>query len=395
MPPPITPTPPGLDAQNSGLSLEGCGADTKQATTPEVSKDDQDPGLDLEGEEVSFARRLEMIEWRCNEWEKVLLPGVVQPESDQTGFSDIHATPSTVRSLRQLTTLAMFRPDAFTYGILSKDKVLGVLLYGPPGTGKTLLAKAVANESHATVLEVTSADLLQCQLGDSEKIVRAIFSLAKKLEPCVIFVDEADSLFFRRSSSDQQHRRTLINQFLREWDGIASGGNVSGFIMMATNRPSDLDPAVLRRLPRRILVDIPTCAGRKEILNIHLRDEILGRDCSTADLAEKTPLFSGSDLENLCVAAAIASVYEEEFGSGEMPRVVNGKAGGKKSKKPTMSNETRPRRTLCARHFDIALGQVSASADPSLIMSNRRFGKTGLEGANQGGSSEQPSVSYD
>jgi SpoVK/Ycf46/Vps4 family AAA+-type ATPase len=289
----------------------------------------------------------------------------------------------------------VFRPDAFTYGVLSKDKILGVLLYGPPGTGKTLLAKAVANESHATVLEVTSADLLQCQLGDSEKMVRAIFSLAKKLEPCVIFVDEADSLFFRRSSSDQQHRRTLINQFLREWDGIASGENASGFIMMARNRPSDLDPAVIRRLPRRILVDIPTCAGRKEILNIHLRDEVLGRDCSTADLAEKTPLFSGSDLENLCVAAAFACVYEEEFGSGEMPPAVNGNAGGKRSKKRKKLEETRPRRTLCARHFNKALEEVSASADPSLITSNRRFGKTGLEGANQGGSRDQLGVNYD
>ena len=146
-------------------------------------------------------------------------------------------------------------------------------------------------------------------VGEGEKNVKALFSLAKRLTPCIVFIDEADAILGSRgASSSRASHRELINQFLREWDGM---GELSAFIMVATNRPFDLDEATLRRLPRRMLVDLPTEKDREEILKIHLRDEILDSQISLQQLAIETPLYSGSDLKNLCVAAALACVREE------------------------------------------------------------------------------------
>ncbi|RKF57617.1 putative mitochondrial aaa atpase [Erysiphe neolycopersici] len=244
-----------------------------------------------------------------NTYEKKLLSGVVSPEKIRTTFADIQVPEEIIEALKTLISLSLTRPEAFTYGILRRDRIPGILLYGPPGTGKTLLAKAVAKESGATVLEVTAADLNNMYVGEGEKNVKALFTLAKKLSPCVIFIDEVDSMFGSRESSRQRaSHREMINQFLREWDGI---NDFSGFIMVATNRPYDLDDAILRRLPRRLLIDLPLEKDREAILKIHLKDERLDPSVSLTTLAKMTPFYSGSDLKNLCVAAALACVHEE------------------------------------------------------------------------------------
>ncbi|KAL8783392.1 MAG: hypothetical protein Q9213_004651 [Squamulea squamosa] len=261
-------------------------------------------GEDADSETVQAKLRSQ-----CNKHEKRLLNGVINPSSIRTTFKDVRAPKETIETLRTLTSLSLLRPDAFTYGVLATDKITGVLLYGPPGTGKTMLARAVAKESGATVLEVSGADLYNMWVGEGEKNVKAIFSLAKKLTPCIVFIDEADAILGSRGgSSNRASHRELINQFLREWDGM---GELSAFIMVATNRPFDLDEATLRRLPRRMLVDLPTEKDREEILRIHLKDEFLDSEISLPKLATETPLYSGSDLKNLCVAAALACVREE------------------------------------------------------------------------------------
>ena len=146
-------------------------------------------------------------------------------------------------------------------------------------------------------------------VGEGEKNVKAIFTLAKKLSPCVIFIDEADAIFAARAQSTRRSasHREIINQFLQTWDGT----DVSAFIMVATNRPFDLDDAVLRRLPRRLLVDLPTEKDREAILKIHLKDEILDESVSLQTIAQNTPFYSGSDLKNISVAAAMACIREE------------------------------------------------------------------------------------
>ncbi|MCJ1480769.1 hypothetical protein MMC06_000924 [Schaereria dolodes] len=303
--------------------------------------------------------RMKKLRKTCNAHEMKLLNGVVDAESIRTTFRDVRAPDETIEALKTLTTLSLIRPEAFTYGVLATDKIPGLLLYGPPGTGKTLLAKAVAKESGATVLEISGSDVYDMYIGEGEKNVRAIFTLAKKLSPCIVFIDEADAIFGSRGTSNNRtSHRELINQFLREWDGM---DDLSAFIMVATNRPFDLDDAVLRRLPRRLLVDLPLEKDREAILQIHLKDEILDPSVSFSTLAGQTPFYSGSDLKNLAVAAALACVREE-----------NDTASAHTGAKPHAYPE---KRVIAKRHFDKAMEEISASIseDMSSLAAIRKF----------------------
>lgn len=308
---------------------------------------------------ITTKDRLKQIRKTCTSHEMKLLGGVVIPSDIHTKFEDVHAPKETVEALKTLTSLSLTRPDAFTYGVLATDRMPGLLMYGPPGTGKTLLAKAVAKESGATVLEISGAEVNDMYVGEAEKNVRAIFSLAKKLSPCVVFIDEADAIFAARGDTKRSTaHREMINQFLREWDGMK---DLSAFIMVATNRPFDLDEAVLRRLPRRLLIDLPVEKDRESILKIHLKEEILDDSVSLSDLAKNTPYYSGSDLKNLSVAAALACIREE-----------NEMAARHEGETPYTYPE---KRVLTKKHFDKAMEEISASIseDMSTISAIRKF----------------------
>lgn len=254
-------------------------------------------------------RDLQRITANANKHEKRLISGIANPDQIKTTFDQVHVPKETVDSIRTITSLSLLRPDAFDYGILATEKISGALLYGPPGTGKTLLAKAVAKESGSTVLEVSGSQIMDKYVGEGEKNVAAIFSLARKLSPCIVFLDEADAVFASRDAMrERTSHRDILNQFLKEWDGL---NDLSVFVMVATNRPFDLDDAVIRRLPRRLLVDLPTQTDRREILRIHLAGEQLDASVDLEDLAKRTPFYSGSDLKNVAVSAALACVKEE------------------------------------------------------------------------------------
>jgi SpoVK/Ycf46/Vps4 family AAA+-type ATPase len=294
--------------------------------------------------------KMKEITASANRREKQLLRGVVNAQDIRVGFDDVHATDETKEALKTVTTLALTRPDAFKYGVLANDKISGLLLYGPPGTGKTMLAKAVAKQSGATMLTVSGSDIYNMFVGEGEKNVRAVFSLAKKLAPTVVFLDEGDAILGSRGgSTERRSHRELINEFLKEWDGM---NETTAFIMVATNRPFDLDDAVLRRLPRKILVDLPSEKDRESILRLHLKDESIEEDVSVAKLAEQTPLYSGSDLKNVAVSAALAAVREENEQAERLG------SGGEK-KYPD-------RRTLKQKHFDTALQEISASVNEDM-----------------------------
>ncbi|KAM5348542.1 hypothetical protein ACJ41O_008366 [Fusarium nematophilum] len=282
---------------------------------------------------------------KLNEYEKRISSGHINRQNLRTTFDDVHVPKETISALKLLTSLALVRPDAFSYGVLAQDKIPGCLLYGPPGTGKTLLAKAVAKESGANMLEISGATINDKWVGESEKLIHAVFTLAKKISPCVVFIDEADSLLANRSMlGARASHRSHINQFLKEWDGLEE---TEAFIMVATNRPFDLDDAVLRRLPRRLLVDLPLQADRSAILKILLKGEDIEPSVSLDDLAKRTPYYSGSDLKNACVAAAMAAVEEE-----------NEAAAKHTGPEPY---EYPKKRTLRQEHFDKALKQIPAS----------------------------------
>lgn len=361
----------------------------------------------LDEKSLQRQRDLQRISSTATKHEKRLMPGIANPDQIKTTFEQVHVPKETVDSIRTITSLSLLRPEAFSYGILATEKISGALLYGPPGTGKTLLAKAVAKESGSTVLEVSGSQIMDKYVGEGEKNVAAIFSLARKLSPCIVFLDEADAVFASRDAMrERTSHRDILNQFLKEWDGL---NDLSVFVMVATNRPFDLDDAVIRRLPRRLLVDLPTQADRKEILRIHLRGEQLDDSVDLEDIAKRTPFYSGSDLKNIAVSAALACVKEENEQAAiaaskstfetDSPRAVSSgsvtdpfsdpaTSSQPSLASPTSSSQPSPphlvrgqsyvfpeKRILHARHFDKALQEISASIseDMSSLSAIKKF----------------------
>lgn len=171
-----------------------------------------------------------------------------------------------------------------------------------------LLVKALANQASAKVLAISGAEIRSKFVGEGPKKIKNLFAYARKNSPCIIFIDEADAIFHSRSA-DHPSKGHLedINQFLAEMDGIGPKGPERPMVIAATNRPFDIDEGILRRLGRRICIDVPDIVGREKILKIHLKGEKLDPD---VNLAEVTQEYTGSDLQDLAREAAITAVRE-------------------------------------------------------------------------------------
>ncbi|CAN4081558.1 unnamed protein product [Withania somnifera] len=241
----------------------------------------------------------------------VILTKQIVPQGEiGVKFDDIGALEEVKKALNELVILPMRRPELFSRGNLLRP-CKGILLFGPPGTGKTLVAKALATEAGANFISITGSTLTSKWFGDAEKLTKALFSFASKLAPVIIFVDEVDSLLGARGGSfEHEATRRMRNEFMAAWDGLRSKENQRILILGATNRPFDLDDAVIRRLPRRIYVDLPDAANRLKILKIILARENLEFEFPYENLANATEGYSGSDLKNLCIAAAYRPVQE-------------------------------------------------------------------------------------
>ncbi|KAL3502236.1 hypothetical protein ACH5RR_036685 [Cinchona calisaya] len=245
-----------------------------------------------------------------DEYESNFVSAVVPPGEIGVRFDDIGALDAVKRALNELVILPMRRPELFSHGNLLRP-CKGILLFGPPGTGKTLLAKALATEAGANFISITGSTLTSKWFGDAEKLTKALFSFASKLAPVIIFVDEVDSLLGARGGAlEHEATRRMRNEFMAAWDGLRSKDSQRILILGATNRPFDLDDAVIRRLPRRIYVDLPDAENRLKILKIMLAQENLESDFLFQHLANATEGYSGSDLKNLCIAAAYRPVQE-------------------------------------------------------------------------------------
>ncbi|MER3581547.1 MAG: cell division protein FtsH, partial [Patescibacteria group bacterium] len=183
----------------------------------------------------------------------------------------------------------------------------GVLLVGAPGTGKTLLARACAAEAGVLFFYISGSEFVELFAGIGASRVRDAFAVAKKNQPCILFIDELDAIGRVRGSGISgvhEEREQTLNQILVEMDGFEKTTKV--VVLAATNRPDVLDPALLRpgRFDRKIVLDLPDIKAREEILKIHLKDKKVGK-INLKQIAQRTPGFSGADLANLCNEAAI------------------------------------------------------------------------------------------
>jgi ATPase family AAA domain-containing protein 1 len=247
--------------------------------------------------------------------EASIAENVVDPANIRDTFDHVGGLDKAKELLKEHVVWPFQHPEYFTSGGL-RSHPTGVLLYGPPGTGKTLLARALAKEINGYFLDVRVEKLFTKWVGDSEKLASAVFSLARKLSPCVIFVDEIDALLSTRNESDSAvytHAKTI---FLTNWDGLLQNGQAgtSGeapkiLVVGATNRPNILDDAIVRRMPIRIEVGLPDVPARRDILSILLEKELndnkdAGKILSAVAL--RTERFTGSDLRELCRVTAMA-----------------------------------------------------------------------------------------
>eukprot|EP00794_Sanderia_malayensis_P009467 gene9467-10454_t len=238
-------------------------------------------------------------------------------ENTNVKWDDIIGLEEAKRLVKEAVVYPIKYPELFT-GILSPWK--GLLLYGPPGTGKTLLAKAVATECNTTFFNISASSIVSKWRGDSEKLVRVLFELARFHAPSTIFLDELDSLMSQRGSTgggsgEHEGSRRMKTELLVQMDGLARSDELV-FLLAASNLPWELDHAMLRRLEKRIMVDLPSREARKSMLEHYLPSEISSKDSRikmTADIdyaaiAEATAGYSGSDVYLVCKEAAMRPV---------------------------------------------------------------------------------------
>jgi transitional endoplasmic reticulum ATPase len=233
----------------------------------------------------------------------------IQEKAIETGrrigatYEDVGGLGEQIQRIREMIELPLRHPEVFDR--LGIEPPKGVLLHGPPGTGKTLIAKAVANETFATFISLSGAEIHGKFYGESEARVREIFNEAEKNKPCIIFIDEIDAIAPKREEVHGEVEKRVVSQLLALMDGLEARGQV--VVIGATNRPNALDPALRRggRFDREIEIGIPNREGRFEILQIHTRGMPLTEDVDLQKLADLTHAFTGADISELCKEAAM------------------------------------------------------------------------------------------
>ncbi|KAK1142293.1 mitochondrial dynamin GTPase Msp1 [Aspergillus melleus] len=250
-----------------------------------------------------------------NQYEQAIAMDVVAPNDIPVSFEDIGGLSEIIEELKESVIYPLTMPHLYhsTSSLLTAPS--GVLLYGPPGCGKTMLAKALAHESGACFINLHISTLTEKWYGDSNKLVNAVFSLARKLQPSIVFIDEIDAVLGTRRSGEHEASGMVKAEFMTHWDGLTSA-NSSGepqrvVVLGATNRIQDIDEAILRRMPKKFPVVLPPAPQRLRILSLILKDTKVDRENFDLHYLVKAMAgMSGSDIKEACRDAAMVPVRE-------------------------------------------------------------------------------------
>lgn len=380
------------NAKDSGVSKPGSKFETKSDNKNETEKPTSSK---TDGDNASSSKPPEVLP--DNEFEKRIRPEVIPANEIGVTFSDIGALDEIKESLQELVMLPLRRPDLFNGGLLKPCR--GILLFGPPGTGKTMLAKAIANEAGASFINVSMSTITSKWFGEDEKNVRALFTLAAKVSPTIIFVDEVDSMLGQRTRvGEHEAMRKIKNEFMSHWDGLLTKPGERILVLAATNRPFDLDEAIIRRFERRIMVDLPSVENREKILRTLLSKEKV-EDLDFKEIAAMTEGYSGSDLKNLCITAAYRPVREliQQEREKDVAKKLRDKEDENSEDASSALDESKEDKVISLRHLNMedlrqAKNQVAASfASEGSIMAEL---KQWNELYGEGGSRKKKQLTY-
>jgi len=296
---------------------------------------EQQPGLGVQ-EEEEVDPRYKNIDMKMVE----LIKNEIMDAGEPITWDDIAGLQFAKDMVKEIVVWPMLRPDIFT-GLRGPPK--GLLLFGPPGTGKTLIGKCIACQSGSTFFSISASSLTSKWVGEGEKMVRALFAVAKVHQPSVVFIDEIDSLLTSRSEGEHEASRKIKTEFLVQLDGASTGGQERVLVVGATNRPQELDEAARRRLVKRLYIPLPELEARRRIItNLLGKEKHELTEEQVEEISRRTEGYSGADMANLCKEAAMGPIRSLDF---------------------TQIASVRPDQVRAIRHEDLvaALRQVKAS----------------------------------
>ena len=290
----------------------------------------------------------------------------VMEKNPNVKFEDIAELEGAKNTLKEAVLLPLLMPDFFR-GLRRPWK--GVLLYGPPGTGKTLLAKALATQGKTTFFNVSPTTFASKWKGESEKLVRILFEMARFYAPSTIFIDEVDSIGQKRGDGDNEASRKVMAEMLVQMDGVSGKLDKEDLsieelkknivmVLGATNLPWDLDEALRRRFEKRVYVPLPNSVGRREMFNINMKGIKLQEDVDLDKLVKLTDGYSGADIANVCREASLMQMRRKLMKTG-------GKLNFTALKKDPSSLENELDAPVSQNDFETAIKNISKSVSPN------------------------------
>uniref|UniRef100_H0XWC2 Fidgetin-like protein 1 n=2 Tax=Otolemur garnettii TaxID=30611 RepID=H0XWC2_OTOGA len=235
-----------------------------------------------------------------------LIMNEIMDHGPPVNWEDIAGVEFAKATIKEIVVWPMMRPDIFT-GLRGPPK--GILLFGPPGTGKTLIGKCIASQSGATFFSISASSLTSKWVGEGEKMVRALFAVARCQQPAVIFIDEIDSLLSQRGDGEHESSRRIKTEFLVQLDGATTSSEDRILVVGATNRPQEIDEAARRRLVKRLYIPLPEASARKQIvINLMSKEQCHLNEEEIRQIVQQSDGFSGADMTQLCREASLGPI---------------------------------------------------------------------------------------